>query len=139
MDKMHRDEDMESKVTHKIEVLLKEKIIHTLENLTTENAPKIKKQIDKMAEKLSNIEIDIPDIEDKVKNIISSISESITVKYDDNAEDIEKYKDAAIDKVNKTWENISDYVAQKKSDVETEINKQAGNIKKNKEEEVMTV
>jgi len=134
MDKMHRDENMEGKVSRKIEVLLKEKIIPTLENLTKENAPKIQKKINKLSEKLSNIEIDIPDIEDKVKNIINHISDSITVTLDDNAEDIEKYKDAAINKVNKTWDNISDYVAKKKSDVETGINKQSGNIKKNKEE-----
>jgi len=136
MDKMHRQEDLEGKFSHKIEVLLKEKIIPTLENLTAENAPKIQKKINKMNEKLSNIEIDIPDIEDKVKNILSQISETITVTLDDSAEDIEKYKDAAINKVNKSWDNISDYVAKKKGDVESEINKQSGNIKKNKEEEV---
>jgi len=136
MDKMHHHEDLEGKVSHKIEVLLKEKIIPTLENLTKENAPKIQKKINKLAEKLSNIEIDIPDIEDKLKNIVSQISDTITVTIDDNAEDIEKYKDVAINKVNKTWDNISDYVAKKKSDVESEINKQTGNIKKNKEEDV---
>ena len=137
MDKMHRQEDLEGKVSHKIEVLLKEKIIPTLENLTAENAPKIQKKINKMSEKLSNIEIDIPDIEEKVKNILSQISDTMTITLDDNTEeDIEKYKDAAINKVNKSWDNISDYVAQKKSDVETGINKQSGNIKKNKEEEV---
>jgi hypothetical protein len=114
LDELHQSEDWESKISRKVEVLLKDKIIPTLENLTAENAPKIQKQIRKAGEKLSKIEINIPNIENKVKKTLDQVSESITVNLDDNAEDIEKYKKVAIDKVNKAWENISDFVAHKK-------------------------
>lgn len=136
IDNLHAHEDINGKVSRKIEALLKEKIIPTLENLTAENAPKIQKKLNKIGEKLSNIDIDIPELEGKIQNIISQISNSIHTSVGDSAEDIEKYKDVAIDKVNKTWENISDYVAKKKSDVESEISKQSGNMSKNKSEEV---
>jgi SHOCT-like domain len=137
MDELHIHADVEGKISRKVEAILKDKIIPTLESLTHENAPKIQKQINKMGERLSRINIDIPEIEGKIKDVINSISDTINVNLAENSEDIEKYKDAAINKVNMTMENISEFVAKKKSDVESELGKQAGNLKKDKAEEVM--
>ncbi|MCF7911289.1 MAG: hypothetical protein K9M99_02075 [Candidatus Cloacimonetes bacterium] len=137
MDELHVDADVEGKMSRKVEILLKEKIIPALETLTAENAPKIQKQINKMGEKLSKINIDIPEIEGRIKEVLNNISETINLTLEENSEDIEKYKDVAINKVNKTMENISDFVAKKKNDVESELSKQAGNLKKDKAEEVM--
>ncbi len=136
LDELHQHEELESKVSRKIEILLKEKIIPSLESMTSENAPRIRRQIRKAGEKLSRIEINIPDIENKIKKVLNQVSETISTTLEDNAEDIEKYKDTAINKVNKTWDNISDYVAKKKSDVEDELSKAGGHLKKEQAQEV---
>ncbi|MCF7920106.1 MAG: DUF4097 domain-containing protein [Candidatus Cloacimonetes bacterium] len=107
LDELHHSEKMDSQISHKIEILFKEKIIPTLENLTAENAPKVQEKLRKAGEKLSKLEINIPDIEIKIKKALNSVSDSLNHAWDDNAEDIDKFKDSAINTVNKTWENIS--------------------------------
>ena len=123
LDEIHAKEDIESKVSRKIETILKSKVIPTIEKLTKENAPKIQKQLHKAGEKLSKIEINIPEIETKVKNTLDQVSETIKVTLDENADDIEKYKDMAIDKVNKTIDNVTDFVTGQKEKAETEHEK----------------
>jgi hypothetical protein len=107
LDELHRKEKPEGWISHKIEMLLKDKVIPTIETLTAENAPKVQKQIRKAGEKLSKLEIDIPDIELKIKKALNQVSESINTNFGENSEDIEKMKDSAINKVNKAWDNIS--------------------------------
>lgn len=110
LDELHKSESAEGKISHKVEVLLKDKIIPTIENLTNENAPKVEKQIRKVGEKLSKIEINIPDIEDKIKNVINQVTESIHTNLEENADDIENIKNTAINSVNKTFDNISNSI-----------------------------
>jgi hypothetical protein len=107
LDELHRMEGHEGWVAQKVEKVLKEKLIPTIETLTSENAPRVQKKLRKLGEKLNKLEIDIPDIEFKIKKALNQVSDSINVNLEENADEIEKMKDTAIDRVNKVWENIS--------------------------------
>jgi F0F1-type ATP synthase membrane subunit b/b' len=123
LDSLHQQEDIEGKISRKVEILLKEKLLPGLENLTKENAPKIQKQLNKVGEKLSKIELDLPDLESKIKRAINQVTETISVNLEESGEDIEHYKDVAMEKVNRTLENIGGFVSKKKADVEEEVSK----------------